>query len=254
VMRSQQLVRTVGRSASALIIAVGALLFIAGSMLAVTATPVEAASVSCNATHIAGPLVPGASGRCTFVYWETPRQTHHQAFTVTLDVDTVATSGGGSGGTASEALLDGRATGLQVKVSDSAGNRFGIGSVTCAGAYPHAASCSSADHGQPVRRAVGITTWSDRLTLAWSLPRNAGNPYQGGSAIITVTAHFNGVPVAQPSPSPSPTGGVLAATTPSTGAGSVPLASLALIIGGIGFLFSGVVRIGSSTSRRPSVP
>ena len=250
--RRGRLVRTRWSRTSASILAIGGLVAVAGVALATTATPVEAATVSCSATRATTPLVPGASGKCIFKYAETAQQAQHQRFTVTLNVDTVATSGGGSGNTASEALLDGRPTGLRVKVSDSARKTFGIGTPSCSGTYPKAAPCSSADHAQAVRGAINIAHWSDTFTVAWSLPRSAGNPYQGGSATITLTVYFNGTNGAPASPSPSPTSGVLAASTPSTGIGSIPMLSLVLIGAGIGLLALAFTRmLRTSRPRRP---
>lgn len=237
---------------SASILAIGALVSVSGAVLAATAMPVEAATVSCGATHATTPLVPGTSGSCMFRYAETAQQAQHQHFTVTLDVATVATSGGASGKTASEALLDGRATGLNVRVSDSAGNLFGVGTPSCRGTYPKATPCSSTDNGQAVRGAVDITHWTDTFTVAWSLPRSAGNPYQGGSATITLTAYFTGTSGPSASPSPSPTSGVLAASTPATGVGSIPIPALVLMAAGIGLLVLGVTRLGAAyRPRRP---
>jgi hypothetical protein len=238
---------------SASILALGGLVSVGGAVLAVNATPVEAATVSCSATHATTPLVPGASGRCIFSYAETAQQAQHQRFSVTLDVNTFATSGGASGKRASEALLDGRGTGLNVSISDSARNTFGVGIPSCTGTYPKATPCASTDHGQAVRGAVDITHWSDTFTVAWSLPRSAGNPYQGGRATITLTAYFNGISDSSASPSPSPTGGLLAASTPATGVGFILVPALLLIAAGIGLLLLGGTRIPSvSPPRRPA--
>ena len=239
---------------SASILALGGLVSVGGAVLAATASPVEAATVSCSATHATAPLVPGASGRCIFRYVETAQQAQHQRFTVTLDVDTFATSGGHPGKTASEALFDGRATGLKVSVSNSARNAFGVGTPSCRGTYPKATSCSSTDDGQQVRGAVNIAHWSDTFTVAWSLPRSAGNPYQGGGATVTLTAYFNGTSGSLEGPSPSPTSGVLAASTPATGAGFIAVPGLALIASGIGLLLIGGSRILAASSPRRSVP
>jgi len=161
---------------------------------------------------------------------------------------------------ATEALLDGRTTGLQVTVSDSASNTFGAGTPSCTGTYPHATPCSSTDDGQAVPGAVGVRSWSDTFTISWSLPLAAGNPYEGGSATVTVTAYYNGTPAPSPSPSPtppggvsgissgpSPTGGVSAASTPSTGAGPIPTSSLVLIALGMVLLLAGAYGIGAAT-------
>ena len=232
----------------------GMLLCGEGIILAITAGPVEAATVTCSATGSTTPLTPGASGRCVFRFAESADQAQHQRFTVTLDVDTSATSGRGSGTVASEALLDGRATGLHVVVSDSEHDTFAVATPSCTGTYPNASPCSSTDHDQAVRGGIDVAHWSDTFTMSWWLPRSARNPYQGGSATITVTAHFNGTAGPPTSPSPSPTSGVLAATTPSTGVGSLPLLSLVLISVGTGLVLFGVTRIKASSRPRRLVP
>ena len=232
-----------------LILTSGVLLSGAGIILAATAATVAASAVTCGATRSTTPLAPGAAGRCVFRFAESAKQAQHQRFTVTLDVDTTAMSGRGSGDTASEAPLDGRATGLHVVVSNSAHDTFGVGAPSCSGTYPNATPCSSTDHDQAVRGAIDVSHWSDTLTIAWTLPRSAGNPYQGGSATITVTARFNGTSGASSSPSPSPTSGVLAAETPSTGVGAIPVLGLVLIAAGIGLVLCGIRRI-----RAPSLP
>jgi hypothetical protein len=251
---------------STAIMTLGALLSGAGLVLALTAAPVDAATVSCNATLATTPLVPGDSGNCTFSYAETAAQAQNQPFTVTLGVNTVSKSGNGAApsGTATEALFDGQATGLQVSVSDSSGNTFGIGTPSCTGTYPDATSCTSTDESQVVPGASSVSSWSDTITVSWSLPLAAGNPYEGGSATVTVTAYYNGTPAPSPSPSPSPTGSALAATfspsptgavsavsTPSTGAGPTSTASLVLIALGMVLLLIGASGVGwASRSRR----
>ena len=226
----------------------------AGIVLASTAVTVAAATVTCSATRSTTLLVPGASGRCVFRFAETASQAQHQRFTVTLDVDATSTSGRGSGDMASEALLDGRPTGLHVRVSNSARNTFALGTPSCKGTYPSATPCTSSDDAQAVRGGVDVTEWSDTVTMTWWLPRSAGNPYQAGSATITVTAHFNGTPVAPPSPSPSPTSGVLGATTPSTGIGAVPVLGFVLVGIGIGLALVGVTRMRTASHSRRMVP
>jgi hypothetical protein len=249
--------------------ALGVLLSGAGLVLALTATPVDAATVSCNANLATAPLIPGDSGSCTFSYTETAAQAQNQPFTVTVGVNTASTSGNGAAdsGTATEALLDGRATGLQVSVSDASGNSFGVGTPLCTGIYPDAASCSSADDGQVVPGANSVSSWSDTITVSWSLPVAAGNPYQGGSATVTVTAYYNGIPAPTPVPTPTPTGGVAAASstptpaggvssasTPSTGTGPTPLSSLILIALGLALLLAGSLGITAAGRSRRRAP
>ena len=255
---------------SAAIMILGVLLSGAGLVLALATTPVDAATVSCNAT-LATPLVPGDSGNCTFSYAETAAQAQNQPFTVTLGVNTVSKAGNGAAasGTATEALLDGQTTGLQVSVSDSSGNTFGIGTPSCAGAYPDATSCTSTDGSQVVPGASSVSSWVDTITVSWSLPLVAGNPYEGGSATVSVTAYYNGTPapVSTPVPasspggavlgisySPSPSGGVLGASTPSTGAGPTSTASLVLIALGMVLLLIGASGVGWASRSRRRIP
>jgi hypothetical protein len=266
----------------------GVLLTGVGLLLALTAASVDAATVSCNGALATASLAPGDSGSCTFSYSETAAQLGNP-FTVTLDVDSTSTSGGGSAGsgTATEALLDGQATGLQVTVTDSNGNSFGLGTPSCSATYPNAATCSSKDDAQAVPGTSATSSWSDTFTIYWSLPLDAGNPYQGGSATVTVTPYYNGTPAPPPRPrlstspspslspspsptptaggvaaasfspsptggvSPSPTGEVSAVSTPSTGAGPTPTSSLVLIALGMVLLLIGASGVGwASRSRR----
>lgn len=268
-VRPGRLFRAGWSGVSAAIMMLGVLLSGAGLVLALTATPVEAATMTCSATLATTPLVPGATGSCTFTYTATATQAQNQPFTVTLDVDSTSASGGGASGNgvATEALLDGRTTGLQVIVWDSAGNTFGIGTPTCTGTYPDVTRCSSTDDGQAIPGATGVSTWSDTFTISWSLPLAAGNPYEGGSAAVTVTAYYNGIPAPStrhsPTPTggvsgissgPSPTGGVSAASTPSTGAGPIPTSSLVLIALGMVLLLAGAYGIGAATRSRRRTP
>ena len=247
----------------------GVLLSGVGLVLALTATPVEAATMTCSATLATTPLVPGAAGGCTFTDTEPATQAQNQPFTVTMDVNSTSASGGGGRGrgTATEALLDGRTTGLQVTVSDSAGNTFGTGTPSCTGTYPNATPCSSTDDRQAVPGAVGVRSWSDTFTISWSLPLAAGNPYEGASATVTVTAYYNGVPASTPSPSPTPTGGVSGASSGPTPNGRgvrgvdtvhrgrpIPTSSLVLIALGMVLLLAGAFGIGAVTRSRRRTP
>jgi hypothetical protein len=158
---------------------------------------------------------------------------------------------------------------LQVSVSDSSGNTFGIGTPSCTGTYPDATSCTSTDESQVVPGASRVSSWSDTITVSWSLPLAAGNPHEGGSATVTVTAYYNGTPAPPPSPSPSlsptgsvgaitssptPTGGVSAASTPSTGAGPTPTSSLVLIALGMVLLLIGASGVGWAGRSRRRTP
>jgi hypothetical protein len=249
--------------------AIGALLVGSGLLVSLTAAPVSAAAtVGCDGSLVTSSLEPGDSGSCTFSYSETATKLGNP-FTVTVSVDTTSTSGSGTAGSgsATEALLDGQPTGLHVTVTDSAGNTYGIGTLSCSGSYPDAASCSSSDLNQAVPRTTGTSAWSDTFTISWTLPLAAGNPYQGGNATVTVTPFYNGVPASTPSPSPtptggvsaassgpSPTGGVSAASTPSTGAGPIPTSSLVLIALGMVLLLAGAYGVGVVTRSRRRTP
>ena len=267
-LRESRLMRGGWTGLSAAAMALGLLLASAGLLLTLTAAPVDAATLSCNGALATASLVPGDSGSCTFSYSETAAQLGNP-FTVTLDIDSTSTSGGGSAGseTATEALLDGQATGLQVTVTDSNGNSFGLGTSSCSATYPGATTCSSKDDDQAVPGTTATSSWSDTFTISWSLPLAAGNPYQGGSATVTVTPYYNGTPAPSPSPSPSPTGGALAATsspsptgavsavsTPSTGAGPTSTASLVLIALGMVLLLIGASGVGWASGSRRRTP
>lgn len=259
--RPGRLARAGWRGLSGAVMAIGLLATTSGLLLALTAAPVDAATVSCGSTLTATSLVPGDSGSCTFSYSETAASLGNP-FTVTVDVDTTSTSGGGSSGsgTATEALLDGQSTGLQVSLTDAASNTFGVPTPTCTGTYPNASSCTGHDDDQAVPGTTGTTSWSDTFTISWTFPLSAGNPYQGGSGTVTVTPYYNGTPA--PSPSPSPTSSVLgisvspsptvagsAVSTPSTGAGpSTP--SLVLVAIGMVLVFFGLLGIGLAGRRR----
>ncbi len=251
---------------SVVAIALGVPLAGVGVLLTLTATTAAAAGVSCNGSVATATLVPGDSGSCTLTYTETAEQLGNP-FTVTVSVSTTSASGGGAAGagTATEALLDGQPSGLQVTVTDSDGNSFDAGTPSCSGSYPDASSCSSTDPGQAVPGTTGTSSWSDTFTIAWTLPLSAGNPYQGGNATVTVTPFYNGFAAPTPVPTPTPTGGVAAASstptpssgvsgasTPSTGAGPLSMTSLLLIALGLALLLAGSV--GITAARRPRRP
>ena len=251
---------------SGAVMALGVLLASAGLLLTLTATSADAAAVSCNGSLVSSSLLPGDSGTCTLSYSETAAQLGNP-FTVTVNVHASSASGSGTvgSGTATEALLDGTATSLQVAITDSAGNTFGLGASSCSGTYPDAASCSSSDLDQAVPGMLDTSSWSDTFTITWSLPLAAGNPYQGGNATVTVTPYYNGTPAPSPSPSPgggvlgisfspSPSGGVLGASTPSTGAGPTSTASLVLIALGMVLLLIGASGVGWASRSRRRIP
>jgi len=251
--------------------AIGILLAGGGLLFTLTESTAEAASVTCDTTLASTSLFPGSSGSCVVSFAESAARPG-KPFTVTVDVRTTSASGSAesSGGTAAEALLDGQPAGLQVTISDSARNRYGLGAVTCSGSYPDASACSSSDDNQPVPGASDLSSWNDTFTIAWYLPRTAGNPYQGGSATVTVTPYYSGVPATPPTPagSPSPSGGVagasetptpsgaaLPASIPATGAG--PSGPTQVLLGiGLGLLLLGGcgLAVSSRARRRASRP
>lgn len=223
----------------------------AGIVLGVAAaTPVSAApSLSipgCTTAPIA--LAPGDSGSCTATFSLTgsPGQ-------VFLSVTT--SSAAGAPGT--EALLDGNTDGLQVTLTDTtSGDAHGIGTVSCPGTYyPDATPCSSADSLQPVSSTAITSGNTDVITVNWSFPLQAGNPYQGGTAIVALQEEYSGTTaIATPNPSgsvlgvstssPTPAGGVLGVSTPTTGAQLPQLQivlSQILIVLGLGLVFAGLL-------------
>jgi hypothetical protein len=225
----------------------------AGIVLGVAAaTPVAAApSLSipgCTTAPIA--LAPGDSGSCTATF-SLSRNPGRVFLNVTLS------SAAGAPGT--EALLDGNSDGLQVTLADTtSGDTYGIGTVNCAGTYyPDATPCSSADSLQPVSSTSITSGNTDVITVNWSFPLQAGNPYQGGTATVALQEEYSGTTaIATPNPSgsvlgvstssPTPAGGVLGVSTPTTGAQLPQLQivlSQILIVLGLGLVFAGLLML-----------
>ncbi|MHB8325438.1 MAG: hypothetical protein ACYDHB_13645 [Candidatus Dormibacteria bacterium] len=254
------------RLGSAVILA-GLLTGGSGAVLAaVAASPVSASGVSLCGVQI--PVIyPGDSGTCsaTMVYTGAV-----SSGPVDLNVTTTSLAGSGvaGSGTAAEALLDGQSTGLQISLAESAtGSSYSIGQVSCTGTYPNASSCHSSDLGQVVTSGSVNPGFKEVVVVNWSLPLAAGNPYEGGLATVKLWATIGGVvvrpipntpatrtprstgvvkgvstagPTPSPSRSPSKHHGVLAASTPTTGAQLPIVLSRILIVLGVGLVFAGL--------------
>ncbi len=246
-----------------------------GTALALAA---RGASVGASTLSVCGSstlLLPGSSGSCRETF-ASPYGT--QPVAVSLAISTVSTSGGGQpqSGLATEALLDGTKTGLQVQIiDDSSGKLFLVMNVYCyAGAgssdralYPDAAYCTSHQSGMPVGDFRARGDHSQTFTVRWLLPTGAGNVYQGGGATVTVEPTFTdlsagspgggvlGQSTGSPPPPVGPGGGVLGAHTPSTGAGLLVGLSRAIIGLGLTLLLLGLWgwrRWGDSAEREGS--
>jgi hypothetical protein len=167
------------------------------------------------------------------------------------------TTSSATGAPGTEALLDGNTDGLQVRLTDAnGGNPYEIGTVGCTGTYyPDATPCSSADSLQPVSSTSITSGNADVITVNWSFPLQAGNPYQGGTATVALQEEYSGTgAIALPNPSgsvlgvgtssPTPTGGVRGVSTPTTGA-QLPQLQLVLsqilIVLGLGLVFAGLL-------------
>jgi hypothetical protein len=234
-------------------------------MAAAAATPVSAAGLvipGCSGLPVT--LAPGDSGSCnvTFSLGGSPGQVYLSATT---------SSASGGTGIGSEALLDGAGTGLQITLVDAnSGTSYGIGSVSCTGGYPDATPCSSADSTQTVSSSAITSSNTDVVTVGWDFPIQASNPYQGGTATVTLQEEYSGTNVspnppasATPRPTPTPTGGALGAsttssptaspsahhhggvlgastTTPTTGAELPVIFSRVLIVLGLVLIFAGL--------------
>jgi hypothetical protein len=211
--------------------------FVAGSLGAVvgiaTANPTSAAGLNVCGNSLS--MAPGDSGTCSEIISDTSAPTNTSTVDVTVVIATVSTSGGGSPTAtppaATEALLDGTSTGLQVvSITDTnTGQTFSLGSVSCytdssmatAASYPTAAYCESTSPSELVASSVDNATFSNTFVINWSFPLAAGNPYQGSGATISVTATFTGTGGATPTPTPTTT----ATPTPSATATPTPSAT-----------------------------
>jgi hypothetical protein len=250
-----------------------------GTLLGLAAASTVTAASTVNVCGTSAPVVPGSTGSCRETF-ASPFGT--QPVSVTLSISTVSSSGEGQpgSGVGTEALLDGTTSGMQVQIiDDSTGKLFLVGRVACyqsasttlPASYPDAAYCSSDQADLPVA-TVGAGG-SQTFTVRWLLPFQAGNPYQGGSASVTLQPTFTAVPAQRrasstPPPTPRPTGGVhgrsttsptppvsaaspgkhhrvLAASTttstPTTGAQLPLVLSRILILAGMGLVLTGLL-------------
>lgn len=247
-----------------------------GGVVGIAAT----ASVSAGALNVCGSsvrIVPGDSGRCSERISDTLARSATGAVDVTVVISTLSMSGGGlptaTPPVATEALLDGRLSGLQVLIIDTNSARtFTLGSVACytdasketPSSYPAAAYCTSVSRPELVASSVDRAKFSATFAIRWSLPINAGNPYQGGGATISIALMFTAtestappetpatVPPAptlaggilgthaSPTPSPSVHYGVLGASIPASGAQLPVVAPRVLIVIGLLVVFAGL--------------
>lgn len=213
----------------------------------VAALPASAGGVVVCGTSVK--VVPGDSGTCTYTVTWSGASSYSGPVDVALDVSTMSHSYG-SGlrpGVGTEALLDGTASGLQVRVTDSAGRSYGIGTVSCyaapppssAASPPDAPYCLSSDQNQKVASSE-LVGYSDTFTVHWTLPRTAGNQYQGGGATITLRAVVTGTASGATLGAHTQQGGVSGASTPTAGARLPTYFSPALVVVGLGLLLAGL--------------
>ncbi|MGH7642658.1 MAG: hypothetical protein ACRENX_06530 [Candidatus Dormibacteria bacterium] len=191
------------------------------------ASSVSAASLGVCGNSIA--LAPGDAGSCSETISDTTNGTSTPV-NVTLVIGTVSFSGGGApgSGVGSEAVLDGQSTGLRVLVKDlTTGANFPLGDVSCytdasesrASPYPNGAYCASSSNPQTVATNVDNASFGDSFQITWSFPIAAGNPYQGAGGTIQLDSTYTGTGGSGTlGASTGPTGGQLAASTPTTGA------------------------------------
>jgi hypothetical protein len=202
-------------------------------------------------------LAPGDTGSCSETVSDTSNSTKTPV-NVTLVINTTAASGGGTPGSGigTEALLDGQPTGLQVTVTDTdTGQTFSLGTVSCyadpskstGATYPDAAYCISSSSSQTVASNVDNASFSNTFVISWSFPLAAGNPYQGAGGTVLLQSTYTGTGASGTGASGTvgsgtlgastgPSGGQLAASTPTTGA-ALP-ETLAKLLLGAGFLLA----------------
>lgn len=191
------------------------------------ASPASAAAVGACGKSMS--LAPGAQGSCSETVSDTSNNTSAQV-QVNLVVATTSTSGGGAGdsGIGTEAILDGRPGGLHVTVTDTTtGQTFSLGTIFCyrdsgksaPATYPNAAYCDSSSGLQRVATNVNNASFTNTFLVAWSFPLAAGNPYQGAGATVQLQSTYVGATGSGTlGVSTGPSGGQLAASTPTTGA------------------------------------
>jgi len=272
-----------------LLVASGLLAGGLGTVVGIAAANPVSAADAMNICSMTQQILPGDGGSCTETIRDTSDPSYTGSVNVTLVVSTVSQSGGGSPNTVTpgtapgptpvgtEALLDGQPNGLQVPRISDADHIYQMGTLACFSgpppspfaSYPLAGYCDSRSAVQLVASNVDNATFSDTITIYWSFPITAGNPYQGGSATISITPTFTGVPggpvtlppgpVSSVSPRPTPTSvvkgqsttsptpsppvhhqKVLGAKMPTTGAQLPIYLSRILIVVGLVLLFLGL--------------
>lgn len=107
------------------------------------------------------------------------------------------------------------------------GQIFSLGTIFCyrdsgksaPATYPNAAYCVSTSSSQTVAKNVNNASFSNTFVVAWSFPLAAGNPYQGSGAAVQLQSTYVGAMGSGTlGASTGPSGGQLAASTPTTGA------------------------------------
>jgi len=235
----------------------------AGTAIGLAAATTVSAATTLNVCGTSAALMPGSSGTCQETF-ASPYP--GQPVKVSLRISSTSMAAGGEQGSdvGTEALLDGTQTGLQVQIiNDSTGQLFLVGKVACYSSpemsqqatYPAASYCVSNTSGLPVTTTGGGRVSAETFTVRWLMPLAAGNPYQGGSASVTLQPTFTDLSTpaggvlgqsttapGQPGgdPGSGQHGGVLGAQTPSTGA-DLPIAlSRVLIVLGLVMLLAGL--------------
>lgn len=220
-----------------------------GTIGVLTVARVAAASLTVCGKSVS--LAPGDAGTCTYTIRWSGEGTYRGRVNVALDVAVSSYASGVALGHAvgTEALLDGTSVGLQVAITDSAGNTYGIGTVSCFAAPPpsapasppNAAYCRSSDENQVVASSEP-KGYRDTFTVHWSFPLAAGNQYQGGGATVTLQAVLTGSASGAVLGASAQPGGVGGAGTPDTGAQLPAYLPEAVIGVGLGLLLAGTWR------------
>lgn len=220
--------RMAPRSLWSTLVMAGALTGATGVVIGIAAaSSVAAASLGACGGSVS--VAPGDSGSCSETVSDTSNSTSTPV-DVSLVINTTSLSGGGSSGSgiATEAVLDGLPSGLQVTITDtSTGQTFNLGTISCytdstektPGTYPDAAYCASSSSQQTVATDVDNASFSNTFKISWSFPLGSGNPYQGSGATIQLSSTYTGTGTGSGTlgASTGPSGGQLAASTPTTG-------------------------------------
>lgn len=236
--------RLTGRAPGVLglaVVAAGLLTGSIGVMVAVAASS-PALAAGLNACGGSLQMVPGDHGTCTQIVTDNTSPRYGGNVNVTVVVTTTSTSGGGSPAASplvgTEALLDGSPTGLQIaRIEDeTTGTIVDLGPIQCftnssmtvpvSPKTMTAGFCESRSTAQLVASDVSNSGFSNQFEVFWYFPIAAGNPYQGSSASVNITASFTGsttssqaTPPPSHSPQPTPT------TTPSPTPTATPTAT-----------------------------